>query len=250
MNWPTLIGRELRERFGHGVINAHPGDLPRYRGNACPNWAILNGETEVVLTLHLMSDELDAGPVLLKRPFPLGAGTYVGAVYEFLAVAVPEAFVEALDALERGELRATPQPEDPSLALRCYPRRPADSRLDWRLAADALARLVRASAEPFAGAFTHLDGRRLTVWRAHPAALSTPSLGVTGQVVGIDRAAGTVDVLTADGVLVLEDTELEGAGRGPASEAVGSLRARLGVGVEDEFERLAARIAALERHGS
>ena len=247
MNWPTMIGRELRERLGHGVINAHPGDLPRYRGNACPNWAILNAEAEVVLTLHLMSDDLDAGPVLLKRPFPLGADTYVGAVYAFLAGAVPQAFVEALDGLERGQLHATPQPDDPSLALRCYPRRPADSQLDWRLTAETLARLVRASAEPFAGAFTHLDGRRLTVWRAHPTALSTPALGVPGQVVAVDRPAGTVDVLTGDGVLVLEEAALEGGTRGAAMEMVSSLRARLGLDVERELAGLATRVAALEQ---
>jgi methionyl-tRNA formyltransferase len=246
MNWLTIMGPELRASFAHGVINAHPGDLPRYRGNACPNWAILNGEPEVVLTLHAMSDELDAGPILLKHRFALGDDTYIGAVYDFLATAVPAAFVEALDGLQRGGLLATPQPDDPSLALRCYPRVPDDGRLDWAQSAAALARLVRASAEPFAGAFTHLDGRRLRVWRARPALLSTPSLGVPGQVVAVNGDTETVDVLTGDGVLVLEDVELERRARGPATEAITSLRTRLGFDAQRELARMATRVADLE----
>jgi UDP-4-amino-4-deoxy-L-arabinose formyltransferase/UDP-glucuronic acid dehydrogenase (UDP-4-keto-hexauronic acid decarboxylating) len=245
MNWLTLIGSELRAQFAHGVVNAHAGDVPRYRGNAVPNWAILNGEPEVVLTLHEMSDELDAGPVLLKRGFPLGADTYIGDVYAFLVTAVPEAFVAVLDGLGDGSVRPTPQPDDPALALRCHPRRPEDGRLDWRQPAEALARLVRASAEPFAGAFTHLDGRRLTVWRARPATPRTPVLGVPGQVVAIDRSAGTVEVLTGDGTLVVAEVEADGV-RGPAGEAVSSLRTRLGLDAERELERLAERVAELE----
>jgi UDP-4-amino-4-deoxy-L-arabinose formyltransferase/UDP-glucuronic acid dehydrogenase (UDP-4-keto-hexauronic acid decarboxylating) len=245
MNWLTLLGSDLRARFAHGVVNAHAGDLPRYRGNAVPNWAILNGESEVVLTLHEMSDELDAGPVLLKRGFPLGADAYIGDVYAFLATAVPEAFVALLDGLGDGSLRPTPQPDDPALALRCHPRRPEDGRLDWGQPAEALARLVRASAEPFAGAFTHLDGRRLTVWRAWPATPPTPVLGVPGQVVAIDPSTGTVEVLTGNGTLVVSEIEADGV-RGPAAGAVSSLRTRLGLDSERELRRLTERVAELE----
>src|SRR3954464_12292154 len=60
VNWPTVIGSAARSPFAHGVLNAHAGDLPRYRGNACPNWAILQGEDRVVVTVHVMADELDA----------------------------------------------------------------------------------------------------------------------------------------------------------------------------------------------
>ncbi len=224
MNWPTLIGGLVRERFAHGVINAHPGDVPRFRGNACPNWAIIAGETQVVLTLHEMVDELDAGPVLDKRAFPLDDDTYIADVYRWLATAVPEAFVAVLDGLERGDLRATPQEGE---AVRCYPRRPEDGLLDFARPAAELARIVRASGEPFAGAFTHLDGERLTVWRARAEALGHAALGVPGQVTQ-RRENGDVAVLCGDGaVLVLEEVEAGGQ-RGAPAEAVRSPRARLG----------------------
>src|SRR6476661_10977720 len=96
MNWPGLIGPDTLTLFPMGVVNAHPGDLPRYRGNACPNWAILNGERSVVLTLHRMSAELDAGPVLARVPLPIDERTYIRDVYAMLTEAIPAAFADLI----------------------------------------------------------------------------------------------------------------------------------------------------------
>ena len=84
VNWRTIIGQDVISCFPYGIINAHAGDLPRYRGNATPNWAIINGEKRIVLTLHLMTAELDAGPVVLQREMPISDNTYISEVYEFL----------------------------------------------------------------------------------------------------------------------------------------------------------------------
>jgi methionyl-tRNA formyltransferase len=246
VNWPGLIGPELLDRFPHGVVNAHAGDLPRFRGNATPNWAILAGEDRVVLTLHRMVERLDAGPILAQRPFPLTDATYVGEVYDFMAQAVPELFVEVLDGLEDGSLLPVNQPDDPSLSLRCFPRRPRDSELDWGRPADHLARLVRASAEPFSGAYSFLDGQRLVVWRARPEPVGYPYLGVPGQVIDVRRASGEVAVLAGEGALVLEEVETFAGGRGPAAGQVRSTRARFGMDVTAEIAGLMARVRELE----
>ena len=245
VNWPTLIGPEMLGRFPHGVVNAHAGDLPRYRGNATPNWAILAGEQRVVLTLHRMVECLDAGPVLAQRAFPLSDTTYVGDVYRFLAEAVPELFVQVLDGLEDGTLVAIDQPEDPALSLRCYPRHPRDSRLDWDRAAAELCRLVRASAEPFSGAYSFIGTDRVVVWRARAEPVGHPYLGVPGQVIDIRRRSGEVAVLTGEGALVLEEVETP-AGRGPAAEYVRSTRTRFGMDVTAEMGRLLDRVRELE----
>lgn len=229
VNWVSLIGPEACGAFAQGILNAHAGDLPRYRGNAPVAWAILQGEPQVTLTIHRMDPfELDAGPVLLKRRLPLDADTYIGDVFAWLDTAVPLAFRDALDGLSTGTLAPVQQPTDPMLALRCHPRRPEDGRLVWSLTAEALARLVRASAEPFAGAFCALpDGTRLTVWRARARPWETPSLAVPGQVVGKDGLDGTVAVATGDGVLVLEEVEPAGTGRVRPADVIRSLRDRL-----------------------
>jgi UDP-4-amino-4-deoxy-L-arabinose formyltransferase/UDP-glucuronic acid dehydrogenase (UDP-4-keto-hexauronic acid decarboxylating) len=238
-NWLTMIDAEVRDALAHGIVNAHPGDLPRYRGNACPNWAILNGETAIALTFHRMSDELDAGPMLAKRRLSIGDDTYIGDVYDFLRVALPAGFADVLDGLDACSLTVEDQPTDPRSSLRCYPRRPEDGLLDWTVPALQACRLVRASAEPFAGAFTFLELERVTVWRAHAEPLREPSLGVPGQVVE-RRPDGAVAVLCGDGLLVLEEVERDGE-RGPPAGFVRSLRQRFaGDAATIELARLRA----------
>ena len=225
VNWPILITAATRSIFKFGVINAHAGDLPRYRGNAAPNWAMIAGETSVVLTLHEMADELDAGPVLLKRSLPLTDETYIADVYAFLEEATPAMFVEVLNGLEAGTLRATPQ--DPALRpLRAYPRSPNDSAIDWSKSAVEIARLVRASAEPFAGAFTYHQLEKLIVWRARPVAVDFDILGMPGQV-AYRTSEGHVAIVTGDGLLLIEEIQ-KGQQRGPAGSMIRSARDRLG----------------------
>lgn len=226
VNWPILIGDEIRRAFRHGILNAHAGDLPRYRGNACPNWAILAGEPNVVFTIHEMAAELDAGPILLKRAFPLTDETYIGDVYAAMETQFPEMFVEALRGLQEKTLTPVPQ-SGPQ--LRCFPRIPSDSRIDWTRPAEHIARLVRASAEPFAGAYTSFDSERLRIWRARASRLDYDYHGMPGQIAERDPRAGTVTVLAGEGVLLLEQVEIDGApGRTPAADCIRSLRTRLG----------------------
>lgn len=98
VNWKNIIGQQVINCFPLGIINAHAGDLPRYRGNAVPNWAIINGEDKVVLTVHLMAPELDAGPVVLKRPMAIAESTYISEVYDFMKKIFRKCFWKPLTA--------------------------------------------------------------------------------------------------------------------------------------------------------
>ena len=247
INWPILLGARIRSCFEHGVVNAHPGDLPRYRGNACPNWAILNGEDRVVVTLHRMEDGLDDGPILLQDEITLTADTYIGDVYRELDTLVPRLFTELLDRLSHGTLIPKGQDTNPAVSLRCYPRHPRDGLIDWRQPAGELAALVRASAEPFAGAYTYLDGRLLRIWRARQAEMPFPWLGVPGQVAQRTTATGEVTVLCGQGVLAIEEVQVEGGDeRVAAARAIRSTRTRLGAGLEERLGGVEQRLAALE----
>jgi methionyl-tRNA formyltransferase len=95
----------MLNQFKYGIINAHAGDLPRFRGNACPNWALLVNENKIVLTLHKMTVDLDAGPILLQRQYPLNTNTYIKDIYEFLSENVPTMFVQEveIEGEQRGE---------------------------------------------------------------------------------------------------------------------------------------------------
>ena len=246
VNWKTLIGPDMLDCFKHGIINAHAGDLPRYRGNACPNWAILAGEEKVVLTLHRMVPELDAGPILLQRALPLTDETYIADVYRFMADSIPSMFAELLDGLSDGSITPRKQPQAPESSLRCFPRMPHDGIIDWDRPADELARLIRASGRPFAGSYSYLGLEKLTIWRAHTEALPYPHLGIPSQVVDVRKETGEVAVLTGNGVLVLEEIETETVGICKPCEVIRSTRIRLGADTEKMLVQLQERLKEME----
>lgn len=226
MNWPRLIGAGTIALFPQGVLNIHAGDLPRYRGNACPNWAILRGEPRIGLCIHQMAAELDAGPVVLREHLALTDATYIGDVYRWIDERAPHLLIRAAEGLVSGRLR--PVQQDPAAALRTYPRRAEDGRICWAEERERVLRLVRASSRPFAGAFTTLEGRqKLIVWLASRFASATEHAAVPGQVCfGVD---GDPVVAAGDGLLRLEDVELEGAPAGAEAKRLilRSLRHRL-----------------------
>ena len=226
MNWPSILGAGEIGLFQHGILNAHAGDLPRYRGNACPNWAILNGEPRIGLCVHKMTPgAVDAGPILLKRYFELDDSRDIGDVYRWLGHSIPEMFVEAVAAIERGDAILHEQPADPSLSLRCFPRRPEDGAIDWTASSDAVLRLVRASSRPFHGAYTSLEGDRLVrIWRAESHSMGFPFSAVPGQIL----QTGPTSVVVACGsgsIRLKEATFGDGTDAIPAVGA--SLRNRL-----------------------
>jgi methionyl-tRNA formyltransferase len=228
MNWPTLIPQRVRALFAQGIFNAHGGDLPKFKGNACPNWALLCDERRLALTIHSMIDELDAGPIALKMFLDLDENTEIGDVYAWLRKAVPEAFRELVTRASDGKMALTPQPSDPSSGLRCYPRRPEDGRINWASSPKDNHRLIRASGRPFSGAFTTLEGqRRLVIWRSSIVSVTEPFLAMPGQVAF--SIEGDPVVVSGDGYLRLLDITLEGCDNRVAAKAaiLSSLRQRL-----------------------
>ena len=243
-----LLCGKTSSTFSRGVLNFHCGDLPRYRGNACPNWAILAGEDRVVLTVHQMAEQLDAGPIVVQDSFPLTERSYIADVYAYLNERVPGLIAEAVDALAEGRLIPRAQSPCPEDSLRCFPRIPRDGYLDWSTDAQNLARLVRASGDPFAGAFTFLEGELLRVWRARPGKLAYPWLGCPGQVAEIDRTSGEVTILTGRDVLVLEQASREGGIRTFASDILKSTRIRLGIDWTQAIRTTSSRKEARDVH--
>jgi methionyl-tRNA formyltransferase len=224
-------------------VNVHYAPLPEYRGRATVNWAIIAGRPETALTIHVLVPELDAGPILFQERVPIGPHDTVGDLYE------------RLNELQRVHLAAVVErhldgdpgtPQDEALATYGCTRVPADGEIDWARPADEVYALVRALGDPYPGAFTHHDGRRLVVWRAAPAVSPRRWAGrVPGRVVGRSADEGWVDVLTGDGVLRLEVVAPDGASRQAAAATIRSLRTTLGLRTTDLLERLRVLEAAL-----
>ena len=228
INFIALLKASVLDRFRLGVLNAHAGDLPRYRGNACPNWAILNAESQIAISIHLMTEDLDAGPVVLKSYMPIDDGCYIEDIYDWIRDITPGLLIRAVEGLDDGTLQPHPQSVEPVHILRTFPRRPEDGRLDWQWETERVLRHVRASSRPFAGAFCFFEGeRRVTIWRADRYAYPYRFQAVPGQVCVRDGVYPVV--ACADGMIRLTDVEIDGSIRGPEATNViaSSLRNRL-----------------------
>lgn len=161
-----LIPAAVISRPRLGAYNMHGALLPRYRGRACINWAVLNGESETGATLHAMTDEPDKGGIVAQEAVPILFTDTALDVSLKVAEAARRVLARSLPALEAGTAVLTPQ--DERLATYYGRRRPEDGRIAWSKSAVEIYNLVRAVTRPFPGAFTELDGRRYCVWRAEP----------------------------------------------------------------------------------
>ena len=180
INFINIIPESFIDKFKFGVINAHAGDLPKYRGNACPNWAILNNESEVVLSFHKMDKGLDSGDVIRKETFKLSQDTYIGEVYDWLYQIIPIGFVESVWMLLSGNTGE----KQMGKPLRTFPRKPEDSRIIFHNDLSQVYRLIRASSKPFSGAFAFLNNTdtKVTIFKAEPCSLDYDFLAVDGQL--------------------------------------------------------------------
>jgi methionyl-tRNA formyltransferase len=206
LNYSGVIPQSIIDMFPLGILNAHGGDLPKYRGNACQAWAILNGESRVGLCIHRMiGGELDSGDIVAKDYFPISQDTKVTAVYKWMSRRIPHLFVEALQSLTSNPLFfIEKQSKNPADSLRCYPRRPSDGRIDWSLTAEAILRLINACNKPYAGAFCDFEGKPLIIWDAEIAP-SENFLAIPGQVTETTEAF--VEVACGSGKLRLKQVE-------------------------------------------
>jgi methionyl-tRNA formyltransferase len=142
-------------------LNVHPSLLPRWRGAAPVERAIMAGDEQTGVTIHRTTAELDAGPIAAQRAFPIGPEDDAGAVYERAAAVALELLDEVLP-----NPTFSPQPtEGVTYAERIGP---ADRELDWSRTAPELLARIRALS-PHIGARGQVYGRTLTVWRARPA---------------------------------------------------------------------------------
>ena len=142
-------------------LNVHPSLLPRWRGAAPVERALMAGDTETGVTIHRTTAELDAGPIAAQRAFPVGREDDAGAVFERAAVVAVELVDEVLP-----EPEFRPQPDEGAT----YAEKigPPDRELDWTRPAEELVNQVRALS-PHIGARGLVDGQPLIVWRARPA---------------------------------------------------------------------------------
>jgi methionyl-tRNA formyltransferase len=191
-----MIPARILDHARLGAFNMHGSLLPKYRGRAPVNWAILHGETQVGATLHRMVKRADAGDIVDAEAVKVAPeetafeamGKVVGAARRILE--------RQIDALLAG--RAPQTPQDESEATYFGGRTPEDGRIDWTWPGARIVNLVRAVAAPFPGAFSDGTGGRLYVWRARIAVgTSLPGTVLTADPLIVACGDGAVEILEA-----------------------------------------------------
>jgi methionyl-tRNA formyltransferase len=218
-------------------VNVHYAPLPRYRGRASVNWAILNGEPSTAISIHSLVPGLDAGGILYQEAVPIGERTTVTQLYAQLNALQRDAIAGAVQRRLDGDEGS---PQDESQATYGCTRVPADGEIDWARPTAEVDRLVRALTDPYPGAYTYLGARRLWVDRAEPVPDAPVFEGrVPGRVANRSKAQGWVDVLTGDGVVRLHRVRRDGEDPRPAAEVITSVKMTLGLRVSDLLALLA-----------
>ncbi|MBI4365269.1 MAG: methionyl-tRNA formyltransferase [Deltaproteobacteria bacterium] len=192
-------------------INIHPSLLPKYRGAAPINWAILNGDAVTGVTTMYLSERMDAGDILLQREVVIHPTESAAELGERLAPLGAELLVATLDGIAAGTVAAIPQ--DPAKAVMAPALAKADGRIDWRRPARILFNQIRGM-QPWPNAYTHCQNARLTIFRAE--VLDDTVDAAPGTVVQCTRA---IHVATGDRrQICLTDVQPAGGKRMPAQD--------------------------------
>jgi methionyl-tRNA formyltransferase len=205
------LPREIIDHPQLGCLNIHPSLLPKYRGAAPINWAIINGETVTGVTIMQMTEELDAGDIILQEEIPIGMDETFDQMHDRLAHRGAELLVRVIEMAVSGTLRKVPQ--DGTAATYAPRLKKEDGLLRWGHEASSVVNLIRGlSSAP--GAFTFLDGKKLKILRA---SAEITDAGVAPGTMVSQKGAG-LKVAAGNGWVHLLDVQMENKKRMPIED--------------------------------
>ena len=201
-----ILSKEILDMPKYGCVNIHASLLPKYRGAAPIQWAILDGEKETGVTIMQMNEGLDTGDMLTKVVVPIEDTDTGESLFDKLAEAGAKLLIETIPQIEAGTLE--PEPQDDSLSTYAKMIKKEMGLIDWKREALVLERLVRGM-NSWPSAYTHFNGKTLKVWEA--AVEVSESKAAPGSVVEVTK--DSIKVQTGQNWLVLKQIQLEGKKR-------------------------------------
>lgn len=188
-----------------GSVNLHASLLPRYRGVAPINWAIVDGETETGVTTMFMAKKVDAGEIILVRSTPIGEHETAGELSKRLSALGAEVLAETVDLIARGQAPRIRQ--EPALASYARKLKKSDGEIDWSVSAGRVYNRIRGMT-PWPGAYTRYRGGVLSVLKAEPGEVSGRR-GAPGEILRIEPGKG-IEVALGEGSVWLIEVRPEG----------------------------------------
>jgi methionyl-tRNA formyltransferase len=198
-----ILPREVLKLPTWGAVNVHASLLPKYRGAAPIQWALICGEKETGVTTMRLDAGLDTGDILLKAREPILATDTAQSLHDRLSGSGGKLLLQTLNSIRQGALR--PLPQDSSLASYAPALKKEQGEIRWDLPAAEIDRWIRGLF-PWPGAFTFLNGKRMIIYRARPD--SSEFRGSPGTIFSLEN--GLIQVRTGEGILSLIEIQLEG----------------------------------------
>ena len=202
------ITKEILEIPRFGCINVHASLLPAYRGAAPIQWAVINGEKESGVTIMQMDEGLDTGDMIDKVVVPLAEDETGGSLFDKLSQAGAQLCVKVLKDLEEGRAVREKQPEESTTAYASMISKKM-GEINWKDSARSIEQLIRG-LDPWPSAYTKLQGKTLKLWKARVED-GQDEKGEPGQIIQVEKDAFYVQ--TGDGILKIEELQLEGKKR-------------------------------------
>lgn len=201
-----ILPGELLKVPAYGCVNIHASLLPKYRGAAPIQWAVINGDKETGITTMQMDVGMDTGDMLEKLVIRLEPKETGGSLFDRLSLLGGDLILSTLEKLESGTLIPTPQDHEQATYVKKISKELGD--IDWTMDAAAIERLIRG-LNPWPSAYSHYKGRLLKIWEAD--VLPGEKQGACGQILSANGDSLTVQ--TGDGILAVRSIQIEGKKR-------------------------------------
>ena len=201
-----ILSKEILDMPKYGCVNIHASLLPKYRGAAPINWAIINGEKETGVTIMQMNEGVDTGDMLSHVVVPIAPKETAESLFDKLAKAGAKLIVETLPKLEAGEIIPVPQDESQSSHVKMMNK--SLGKIDWNQDAVVIERLVRG-LNSWPSAYTYFQGKSVKLWDCD--VVEAAAKAVPGTIIAV--AKDSFDVATGNGALRVLELQLEGKKR-------------------------------------
>lgn len=187
-----------------GAVNIHPSLLPKYRGRAAINWAIINGEKEVGLSVHFVDNDVDTGDIIKQIRIPISDNEYIGDVLNKCYPFYYDITTNVIGLFKKGSVSGIPQIDRLPVFLK---RTSEDGKIDWDQSIDKIYNLIRAVSHPYPGAFTYFKGEKIFIWKAFTIITENYNHLINGFI--IEKSENTFKIKCTDGIIEVTDYSFE-----------------------------------------
>jgi len=204
LGWSQIISEGILRIPKKGCIGVHASLLPKNRGAASLNWALIRGDRKTGVTLFYLAERPDDGDVIAQKEFDIDDRDDISTLHSKSDIASAELLLENIDAIRNETIRRIRQ--EPGEVTHTARRKPEDGVIDWNTSSRQIYNWIRGQTHPFPGAFTLWKRKKLYIWQSETE--NSVFTGRPGEIFKIEEKKG-IFVITADGLLLIKRAQLE-----------------------------------------